>query len=170
MIIVSVVFFFPYMSAKNTFQCLVLPPCYAKCDTVCTVQRFWLQVYSKVLRKSPSSIQTKLWADYFRFFFPCPTGFITRDSSLLTLPSDLENHIPPLQLDLSSVKNNVFGMLVLLMSTGTQIPFSFFHRESWAKEFNTHSLQSEVAAQSSHLSLAYSQNSRCTCPVQYFSQ
>lgn len=114
---------FFHMSANNTFQYLVLPPGYANCDTVRTVQRFRLQGYQKALRKSPSSIQTKLRADYFKFFFPCPTGFITRDSSLMTLPSDLENHIPPSQLDLSSVKNNVVCVLVLLMSADTQYYF-----------------------------------------------
>lgn len=94
---------FSYISANNTFQYLVLPSCYANCDTVCTVQRFWLQGYWKALRKPPSSIQTNSELIILDISFPCPIGFITRDSSLMTLPSDLENHIPPSQL--SSVKN-----------------------------------------------------------------
>lgn len=41
----------------------------------------------------------------FFIFFPCPTGSIARGSSLMTLSSDLETHIPPSHLDLSSAKN-----------------------------------------------------------------
>lgn len=141
--VVSLVFF--PMSANNTFQYLVLPPCYANCDTVCSVQRFWLQGYSKALRNPRNSIQTNCELIILDISLPCPFGFITRYSSLMTLPSDLENHIPPSQLDLSSVKNNGFCVLVLLMSTDTQILFSTFRRESSAKEFNICSLQSEIA-------------------------
>lgn len=62
---------------------------------------------------------------------------MARDSSVITLSSDLDTHISPSHLDLSNVKNN------FLLSI-----------ENFAIGSPTDSLQSEAAAYSSHVSLA----------------